>query len=300
MEMVESGTQADAIVAALVARGITETAADPSYNLVWVKVNGVVAGIISGYDGCEADTFAIIDRFGDNYGGDDYGYTLDEAMVAVAAYIQDGKTYDTRASTNVLVDDGKTEDLNWNTVDLSDGIDGVLEAEAGELRDDAFRGDLDTMDWEDAELYVRIFPEGYNVELARVPVFTDAEGPESYEAKRKDGLEADLEAEVVLSPTAIRTDAGLGDDEDIEAFVDAIEKAIGTWSNGENCLGLNIFSCQVGTADEDDDGEVQVSVSCDREIFQDDAAKLQDELEEFVRDTIAGVIADRDWENESE
>lgn len=113
MEMVESGTQADAIVAALAARGITEASVDADYNLVWVKVNGVVAGLISGYDGCEADTFAIIDRFGENYGGDDYGCTLDEAVAAVAAYVQDGKTYDTRASTNVLVDDGKSEDLNW-------------------------------------------------------------------------------------------------------------------------------------------------------------------------------------------
>ncbi|WP_431858663.1 hypothetical protein [Azospirillum sp.] len=300
MEMVESGAVADAIVAALEMRGITGASADADYNLVWVKVNGVVVGIISRYDGCEADTFAIIDRFGDNYGGDDYGYTLDEAVAAAAVYIQDGKTYDTRASTNVLVDDGKSEDLNWNTVDLSDGIDNFLEAEAGELRDDAFRGDLDTMNWEDAEVYVRILPEGENVELARAPVFTDSEGPESYEAKRKDGLESDLEAEVILSLSAIRSEAGLGDDEDIEALVNAIEEAIGTWSNGENCLGLNIFSCQVGTADEDDDGEIQVSVSCDREIFQDDAAKLQDELKEFVRDTIAGVIADGAWENESE
>lgn len=54
---------------------------DTPYNLVWVKANGVVAGIITGNEGCGADAFAIIDRFGDCCGGDDYGYSIDGAAL---------------------------------------------------------------------------------------------------------------------------------------------------------------------------------------------------------------------------
>jgi len=283
----------DAIVVALAAHDITPVSVDAPYNLVWVRANGVVAGVITGYEGCGTDTFAIIDRFGDCYGDDDYGYSIEVSVAAVAAYIRDGRTYKTRMSTNVLVDHGQAEDLNWDTIDLSGGIDDILENAAEFLRDDAFRGDFDHMDWEDAEVYVRICPEVHAVKLARAPVFEDAEGSESCEAKRMDALVSDLKAEVVLSARSLRSE-GEFDDQDIEAIVVAVVKAADIWANGENCLGVGILSCQVYVADEDcDDGEHIIAVSCGREIFQDDATELQDELNDVVTDAIEGFAAAR-------
>lgn len=284
----------DAIVAALAAHDIKTVAVDAPYNLVWVRANGVVAGIITGYEGCGVDTFAIIDRFGYCYGYDDYGYSIDGAVAAVASYIRDGRTRKTRKSANVLVADGQAEELDWDTLDLSGGIDDLLEGAAEGLRDDAFRGDFDHMEWQDAEVYVLICPEIHDLELARVPVFEDAEGSESFEAKRMDALEADLKAKVVLSARSLRSEAGLDDDEGIEGIVDAVEKAVGTWANGENSLGVNIFNCNVGIAEEGSgSGEFLIEVSCHRDVFRDDVIELQDELDEVVAQAIEGFVPTR-------
>ena len=63
----------------MAARSITAVSVDVPY-LAWVKANGVVAGI-TGYEGCGADAFAIVDRFGDCDGDDDYGYSIDRAAL---------------------------------------------------------------------------------------------------------------------------------------------------------------------------------------------------------------------------
>lgn len=299
IELEDVNEAAAEIAAALTARGLTPALVDPTYSLVWVKANGVVAGIVTGYQNCEPDEYAVIDRFGDNYGGEDYCLTLNEAADAVAAYVRDGKTFKTRAKTNVLVEDRAVDDLKWNTADLSVGIDAVLGDEASELRGDAFRGDLDTMDWERAEVYVRIAPGpclygSAEVEIARAPVFEDDEGEESYTAKRNAALASALDFVVVLSANAIRDKGEFDNEQEVEAVVAAVEAAVDAWAGGGNDRGLRL-SVDLGNADEGcDDGEIAVTVSFgDRAIFKDDADELRDALEELVRDAIAQAIENR-------
>lgn len=299
IELEDVNKAAAEIATALTARGLTPALLDADYSLVWVKSNGVVAGIITGYQYCEPDEYAVIDRFGDNYGGEDYCLTLNEAADAVAAYVRGGKTFKTRAKSNVLVEDRAVDDLNWNTADLSVGIDAVLGDEASELRGDAFRGDLDTMDWERAEVYVRIAPGPClygtaEVEIARAPVFEDDEGEESYTAKRNAALAPSLDFEVVLSASAIRDEGGFEDEQEVEAVVAAVEAAVEAWAGSGNDRGLTL-SVDLGTADEDcDDGEIAVTVSYgDRAIFKDDADELRDALQELVRGAIAQAIENR-------
>lgn len=299
IELEDVNEAAMEIAEALTARGLTPALMDADYSLVWVKSNGVVAGIITGYRYCEPDEYAVIDRFGDNYGGEDYCLTLDEAADAVAAYVRDGKTFKTRAETNVLVEDRAVADLQWKTADLSVGIDAVLGDEASELRGEAFRGDMDTMDWERAEVYVLIAPgpclyDAAEVEIARAPVFEDDEGEESYTAKRNTALAPSLDFEVVLSASAIRDKGGFDNEQEVEAVVAAVEAAVEAWAGGGNDHGLTL-GVELGAADEDcDDGEIAVTVSYgDRAIFKDDADELRDALEELVRDAIAQAIENR-------
>lgn len=258
--------------------GVVRVTFDTAYDIAWVRHGELVIGLITDYTGGDPGEFALIDCYGVNWSGADYGLTADEAADALVAYLAEGEDR-TRGMTNVLVDDGSGDDLQWSTEDISEGIDALLEGQADLLRGEAFADHLATTNWNRAKVYVRLVPSivPYAESYGARHVF---EG-DDYEEAVLDELGSHLDVSVLLSEEAIREHEGCDSDKAVSAVLTAVHAEVKEWLRKGNPLGTSLSGADIEVdliAEEEDDGDHQVKVSVKLDdCFDEDDLSLRDE-----------------------